>query len=126
MKNYIWPKQSNRLFCVLVVLLLLQNFTTSSKIFLFSKQVQQILINLGDAEMVVYNFYATETATRCVLYKNKLFFKFRNIHRKTSVLQSFIGVLKVCNFLKKRLQHRCFSVNIQKFLRAFILKSSCE
>lgn len=55
MKNYIWPKQSNRLFCVLVVLLLLQNFTTSSKIFLFSKQVQQILINLGDAEMVVYN-----------------------------------------------------------------------
>ena len=67
MKKYIWPKQSNRLFCVLVVLLLLQNFTTSSKIFLFSKQVQQILINLGDVEMVVYNFYATETATRCVL-----------------------------------------------------------
>ena len=27
--------------------------------------------------------------------------------------------LKTCNFIKKRLQHRCFSVNIAKFLKAF-------
>ena len=31
-----------------------------------------------------------------------------------------------CNFTKKRLQHRCFSVNIAKFLRTPILKNNCE
>ena len=33
---------------------------------------------------------------------------------------------KTCNFLKKRLQHRCFPVNITKFLRTFILMKICE
>ena len=32
---------------------------------------------------------------------------------------------KVCNFIKKRLQHRCFPVNIGKFLRTPILKNIC-
>ena len=31
--------------------------------------------------------------------------------------------LQVCNFIKKRLQHRCFPVNMEKFLRpAFFIK----
>ena len=30
------------------------------------------------------------------------------------------------NFIKKRLQHRCFAVNIVKFLRKPILKKICE
>ena len=34
--------------------------------------------------------------------------------------------LKAYNFLKKKLQHRCFSLNIVKFLRTFILKNTCE
>ena len=34
--------------------------------------------------------------------------------------------LQVCNFIKKRLQHRCFPVNIAKCLRALILKYICE
>ena len=33
---------------------------------------------------------------------------------------------KACNFIKKRLQHRCFLVNIGKFLRTPILKNICE
>ena len=33
---------------------------------------------------------------------------------------------KSCNFIKKRLQHRCFLVNIAKFLRTPILKNICE
>ena len=28
-----------------------------------------------------------------------------------------VAALKACNFIKKRLQHRCFPVNITKFLR---------
>ena len=62
-------------------------------------------------------------------YKKKVFLKFRNFHRKTLVLESLFNKaagLKACNFIKKRLQHRCFPVNIAKFLRTFILKNICE
>ena len=34
--------------------------------------------------------------------------------------------LKACNFVKKRLQHRCFPVKFSKFLRTPILKNICE
>ena len=51
---------------------------------------------------------------------NRCSLKFRAIHKKTPVLESlfneFVG-LHVCNFMKKRLQHRCFLLNIAKFLR---------
>ena len=33
-----------------------------------------------------------------------------------------VAGLKACIFIKKRLQHRCFPVNIAKFLRTPILK----
>ena len=39
-----------------------------------------------------------------------------------SLLKKVAG-RKVCNFVKKGLQHRCFSVNIAKFLRAPVLKN---
>ena len=44
--------------------------------------------------------------------------KIRNIHRKTPVLESLfnkLACLKACKFVKKRLQHRYFPVNIAKF-----------
>ena len=50
-----------------------------------------------------------------------------NIHRKTSVLESLFSKvvsLKAWNFIKKKLQHRCFPVNIAKFLRKFYLKNT--
>ena len=53
---------------------------------------------------------------------------FCNIHRKTPVLESlFIKVasLQPCDFIKKRLQHRCFPVKFAKFLTP-ILKNICE
>ena len=52
--------------------------------------------------------------------------KFRNIHRKTPTLESLfnkVAALQACNFIKKRLQHMCFPVNITKFLRTPILKN---
>ena len=33
-----------------------------------------------------------------------------------------IGVLQVCNFIKKRLQHRCFPVKLAKFLKTPFFK----
>ena len=41
--------------------------------------------------------------------------KIRNMHRKTHVLESH--VFRPATLLKKRLLHRCFPVNILKFLR---------
>ena len=37
-----------------------------------------------------------------------------------------VACLKNCNFIKKRLQHRCFLANNAKFLRTPILKKFCE
>ena len=45
------------------------------------------------------------------------------------MLESYFKIvagLKVCNYIKKRLQHRCFSVNIAKFLRKPISKNICD
>ena len=42
-----------------------------------------------------------------------------NIHRKTSVFESLFNnaaCLEACNFIKKRLQHNCFPMNIEMFL----------
>ena len=34
--------------------------------------------------------------------------------------------MKVCNFIKKRLQHRCFPVNIAKLLKTLVSKNIYE
>ena len=64
-----------------------------------------------------------------VFYKKRCSWKFCNIHKKTAVLKSPFNSswsrLQACNFLKKRLQHRCFPVNIVKFLRTSTL-NICE
>ena len=51
---------------------------------------------------------------------------FRSSHRrylwKKLFLENFaifIGKLQACNFIKKRLQHRCYPLNITKFLTLF-------
>ena len=54
---------------------------------------------------------------------SQVFFKmlsFSNIHRKTPVLVPLfnkVAGLKACNFIKKRLQHGCFPLNIATFLK---------
>ena len=40
--------------------------------------------------------------------------------------RSILNRVKTCNFIKKRLQRRCFPVNIPKFSRAPILKKKGE
>ena len=55
--------------------------------------------------------------------------KFCNIHRKAPVLESLfhkVVGLQVCNFIKQKLQHRCFLCNLAKFVRTSILKNICE
>ena len=63
-----------------------------------------------------------------VFYKKVILIKFI-ISTETPVLEPlFISVagLKAYNFIKKRPQHRCFPVNIAKFLILFISKNISE
>ena len=55
----------------------------------------------------------------------KVFFKFFQISQEnTSVVMSLIKFVK--NFIKKRLQHRCFPVKFAKLLRTHISKNIYE
>ena len=62
----------------------------------------------------------TVRSSHCRCCVRKLFLKMLE-----SLLNKVAG-LKVCNFLKNRLQHRCFPVNIAKFLILPILKNICK
>ena len=61
--------------------------------------------------------------------RNRSCQKFCNIHRKTPVLESLFNKvpgLKVCNFIKTKLQHRYFPVKFAKSLTTPTLKNICE
>ena len=60
-------------------------------------------------------------------YKKRYSKKFHNIQRKALVLESLfnkIGVLQASSFVKKRLQHRDFLVNIAKRLRKLFIENT--
>ena len=72
-------------------------------------------------------FYFNARGIQTQLFANAIkhmFLKFHSIHGKTSVLESVfnkVAELKAGNFIKNRLQHRCFPVNIAKCLRTAFL-----
>ena len=53
---------------------------------------------------------------RCSI--KKLFLKIPQYSPKNNYVGIMFKGLQACNFIKERLQHRCFHVNIVKFLRA--------
>ena len=66
-----------------------------------------------------------------VLHKKQLFLKILQYPQETSVSVQQkccrnVADLQTCNFIKKRPQHRCFPVNIAKFLILPILKNICK
>ena len=74
-------------------------------------------------------FLPVDSAYRSSHYSDSIKKAVRNIHRKMPLLESLfnkVAGLLACNFIKKRLQHRCFPVNVAKFLRTDILKNICE
>ena len=72
--------------------------------------------------------YITTTRTSClVMFFEIGILKVCNIHRKALMLESLfskVASLETYKFIKKRLQHRCFPVNIKNFLRKFYLKNT--
>ena len=61
--------------------------------------------------------------------QNRCSLKLRNIHRKTTMLESRsdkVAGLEACNLNKKRFRHWCFPVNTAKFLgTVFLQNTSC-
>ena len=55
--------------------------------------------------------------------------EFCNIHCKTPMKESLFSEfadIQSYKLIKRRLQHRCFTVNIRRFLRIPVLKNICE
>ena len=65
-------------------------------------------------------------SNRLQISKNGHSWEFRKIHRKTPVMDSLnkVAGLSVSNFIKKRLQHRCFLVNFAKYLDALFMQDT--
>ena len=62
--------------------------------------------------------FQRETTTRGVLWKKVFLEISKNSQENTCAKVSFLIKLQAyCNFIKKRLWHRCFPVNFAKFLR---------
>ena len=80
----------------------------------------------------VYEFYMVfNESYNNILYTKHVLMNCRSSHRrcyiKKAVLKSFaICTGKHCNFIKKRLQHRCFPMNTTKILRTSIVRNICE
>ena len=85
-------------------------------------------ISYSDIKQQLKNMLSFKSSyRRC--YVNKCSQKFRKFHMKTSLLESLLNKvagIQVCNFIKKRLQHRYFPVKFAKFLRTPILKNIWE
>ena len=70
--------------------------------------------------------YQSEAATRGVLYKNVFLKISQNSQENTCARFSFLIKLQTsaCNFIKKRLWHRCFPVKFSEFLRILFLQNT--
>ena len=80
--------------------------------------VSQALFDAINTALYLRCPYKSEAATGGVLWKHCPE-QFLKIHKKTPVLNFLFNELAglVCSFIKQRLQHRCFPVNIAKFLK---------
>ena len=80
-----------------------------------------------------YLFKDKSIAPPPLMFSWEIYEFFRSSHwrcfMKKAVLKNFCNILKKIaglNFIKKRLQHRCFLLNIAIFLRTPIVKNICQ
>ena len=73
------------------------------------------------------NYSALEPANGGALQEKVLLETFQNSQENTCARASILVNLQVdaCNFIRKRLWHRCFSLNFLKFLRTPFLLNIC-
>ena len=92
-------------------------------------ETQNIILKIYVTNFPIYiikfmvNFKYKSSYRWCSL--NNFFKKVRNIHSKTSVLESLLNkfiCLQACNFARERLRHGCFPVNIANFKDTYFEK----
>ena len=102
------------MFFIIGVLKNFTNFTGKHQCWsIFRSSCSQVFFKVG----VLKNFTRFTEKHLCRSLFLSLFFSLKAYNFNKKRLDK-VGGLKVCNFNKKRLLHRCFPVNIAKFLRA--------
>ena len=110
------------LFVSLMATLLVQSLN-KKHMKCFSYKVQNDNAYFMNQKTLPLNFKSSRSFFKIGVLK--IFAIFAGKHLCWSYLLIVTG-LDAWNFVKKRLQHRCFLANIAKFLRSFILKNVCE
>ena len=93
------------------------SYVTNSRVKAFHLKVKQ-----GSLE--IWPLWNWQKQSFAGVFQNRCSWKFHNIHKKKPVLEPLfnkVAGLKAYNFIKKKLQHRCFPVNITKFVRTTFL-----
>ena len=117
LRHLIIQNHSKCSFFIISVNCLLYNTTLIWKLTLHPKPCQKVSSNNTSH---IYRGSCSQ-----MIFKKGVLEQFCNIHRKIIVLESLfnkVSGLKAFNFIKKILQHRCFPVNITKFLKALFSK----
>ena len=85
------------------------------------------------SKILTYYFFSKYITPPTLMFSWEIYEYFRSSHRifftKKAVLKNFAiftEKLQACNFIKSRIQHRCFPLNMVKVLRTPILKNSCS
>ena len=91
------------------------SFLLRSKNNLRKRRVKQFIFVISKSSHRGFYFY---------VHKNFAIFTGKQLYRRLFLIK--LQSLQACNFLKKRLQHRCFRMSITRFLRTLILKNICE
>ena len=109
-----------RLYCHVTVKIYWCNVLCKFLIKIESTRKRKIKEQAPQLTLLWWDFQKQPTK---VFYKKNLFLKISQYLQETSVLEflfkKVVG-LKTCIFIKKKPQHRCFPVNITKFLRLSI------
>ena len=75
-----------------------------------------------------FDFHIIYFICLCFIQRSSHWVLFRKMHRKTPVLESLLDKVtdpQAFNFIKKRLQHRCFPVNFaKKFKNTFFTEQA--
>ena len=94
------------------------------------RELENFIISINKTRLLILNLrQCSQWSSHRGCSIKKLFLKIsqylqENICVKVSFNQ--VAGLQVCIFIKKRFQHRCFSVSIEKFKKTRILKKICE
>ena len=100
------------------ILSLYKSFSSATRI------SYKFFTNLSIVKLEILRDHSTifRTATG-LFHKNTILKNFVIFTGKHLCLSFFFNAMWVCNFIKKRLQHQYFLVNIAKLARTFILKN---